>query len=103
MSQFVTLFAKETKFGLRYWASISTKTQEEGKKKPTYVSANISCNLSDDAKKIFKKNAVETSNDEVTMLRAELTDFWLKAIEGKDGEFVILFINRIKPAEKEDD
>lgn len=101
----MTLFAKEADFGVRYWASISTEKQSKNKKaKKQYVNASISATLSEDAKRIFKKNAEETKNEDVQMLRVEVKEFWLKAVEGRDGDFVVLFVNKIAlPKEEEDD
>lgn len=93
-----TIFVKKEDDKKRYWASISTKNDDG------YVSASIPCNLSAEAKEFMKTHAKKTKSDSVRQCQAILTDFWLKAVEGKESSFVILFINKMKePKTKEDD
>lgn len=93
-----TIFVKKAEDKKRYWASISTKT-EDG-----YVSASIPCTLSTEAKAFMKEHAKRTTNETVRQCPCEVTDFWLKAVQGKEGNFLIMFVNKAKePKAKDDD
>lgn len=81
-----------------YWASFSDKDKNE-----EYFSATIFVRLSNKAKDTFNENCTETSNDEVKMVYAKVTDAWLKPVPGKEHNTVVWFVNRMEPIEEEDE
>ena len=103
--QYLRIFSKKTDDYVRYWASVSTpKTDKDGNKTDKYMRANISLRLSDEAVKIFKDNAEKTKTKGIKQLNVKVTEAWLKAHEPKEGDpFVYLFVNKIVPAESEED
>lgn len=79
-----------------YWVSISD-TDKNGE----WISATIFARLSKDAIKVFKFVQEDTKNEDVTSAWVNVTDFWLKAVPGKDGTRVILFVNDMEPMTKD--
>lgn len=75
-----------------YWASVSD-TDKNGE----WISANIFVRMSKDAAKAFKFIAEETKNPDVTSAWVNVTECWLKAVPGKDGANIVLFVNDIEP------
>lgn len=77
-----------------YWASVSD-TDKNGE----WISATVFVRMSKDAAKVFKAVCEETKNEDVMSAWVNVTDSWLKAVPGKDGNRVVLFINDIEPIE----
>ena len=99
---FVNLFSKDAGEYTRYWASISTEKYDAKKKKGSgeYANASISVRLSKDAVEVFENHANKTKSKKIMGAAFELVDFWLEAVEPKEGEsFVRLFIADMKPKE----
>ena len=103
--QYLRIFSKKTDDYVRYWASVSTpKTDKDGNKTDKYMRANISLRLSDEAVKTFKDHAEKTKTKGIKQLNVKVMEAWLKAHEPKEGDpFVYLFVNKIVPAESEED
>lgn len=99
---FVNLFSKDMGDYTRYWASISTEKYDAKKKTGSgeYANASISVRLSKDAVEVFEDNATKTKSKKILGAAFVLEDFWLEAVEPKEGEsFVRLFIAKMKPRE----
>lgn len=86
------IFSKEGENGYpRYWANINNKNADG-----EYIQAPITVRLSKSAEATFKKVARKTKNKKILGGRFELTDCWLKAVEGADENFLILFVNEMR-------
>lgn len=100
MAQKMRIFKKERSVkkdgkkidGSYYWASVSD-TDKNGE----WISANIFVRMSKSAAKDFKSIAEETKNPDVTSAWVDVVDSWLKAVPGKDGANMVLFVNEIEP------
>lgn len=90
------IFGKDMGEYTKYWLSISTENKDGG-----YAQASIPARLSKEAVKVFEKSAVKTKTKKIKYATFETDDFWLKAVEGKDAEYVIVFINAMKEYVKE--
>lgn len=85
------IFGKKDENGRkRYWLSVRTRKERESE---DYVDATILCNLSKTSEEKFGQYARPTKSPDVMMIRAELTDWWFKAVELKDGPKAIVFVN----------
>ena len=108
MKQYFRIFGADEDDFVRYWASISTKIENEDEE-PEYISAPIMVRLSKDAEKVFKKNAVKTKTKGTKMCLIRSGDFWLKAVKIKNPKedqpktAVILFINQAEYVEEDDE
>lgn len=101
MKQYFRLFSKKGEDFTRYWASISTKTEDD-----EFVSANITVRMSKNAEKVYTDSAEKTKTKGIKTCVVESNDFWLKAVQPKDDDaqpFVILFINSCKILEKDEE
>lgn len=83
------LFIKKTDDAKRYWFSVGTKNTEG-----EYISAAITVRISNEAKEALKGKWIETKTKNIRKVRVEITDSWLSAVEGKDNNFVVLFVNK---------
>lgn len=108
MKQYMTVFRKETEDRTRFWVSVSTETvDKKGRRTGEYINANIPAYMSNEAYEASEGLWKPTKNDEIDRIHVQVTDAWLKAVEGRDENFVALFINHIdietedeKPASK---
>lgn len=99
---FVNLFSKDAGEFIRYWASISTEKYDAKKKKGSgeYANASIPVRLSKESIELFEENASKTKNKKILGGKFELDEFWLEAVEPKEGEpYVRLFIKSMTPKE----
>ncbi len=105
MEQIITIFANyaKDKDHPRYWVSVSNKGYKDGKETDEYVNANINATLTKAAKEYFEENSQTTKNEDVDMCTCRLKEGWLKAIEGKDENFVSLVCHELAAIEKKDD
>lgn len=86
------IFSKETEEGYqRFWTNINNKDADGD-----YIQAPISVRLSKKAEKSFKEVARKTKNKKILGGTFDIVDCWLKAVEGKDENYVVLFINDMK-------
>lgn len=80
----------------RYWISVRTRRTKDG---DDFIDASLPCNLSKEAEELFGQYCQATRSKDVYYLRSELTDWWFKAVETKDGKtFTVAFVNRISVA-----
>lgn len=102
MKQYIRLFCERGDEFDRYWASVSTEKTKEGKGTGEYITANISVRMSKDARDAFSGSAEKSKTKGIRHCRGK-ADGWLKAVEGKEGGFVVWFIDSFEPvkAEKE--
>ena len=101
MKQYMRIFRKETEDRTRYWVSVSAdRTDRKGNATGEYVSANMTAYLSEDAAERFDKICEQTKNDDICTARVKVTHAWLKPIEGKEENFMVLFINDFTVEEK---
>lgn len=107
MKQYFRIFGAEEDDFVRYWASISTKIENEDETE--YISAPIMARLSKDAEKVFKKNSEKTKTKGTKMCLMRSSDFWLKAVKIKNAKedqpktAVVLFINQAEYVEEDDE
>ena len=107
MKQYFRIFGAEEDDFTRYWASISTKIENEDETE--YVSAPIGVRLSKYAEKVFKKNSEKTQTEGTKMCLIRSSDFWLKAVKiknpkkGQPKTAVVLFINQAEYVEEDDE
>ena len=107
MKQFFRIFGASEDDFTKYWASISTKIENEDEQ-TEYVSAPIGVRLSKDAEKEFKNNSVKTKTKGTRMCLMRSSDFWLKAVklknpkENQPGTMVVIFINQAEAVEEDD-
>lgn len=103
MKQYVRLFSERGDEFDRYWASISTEISKDGKGTGDYITANISVRLSKEAKEAYNAAAVKSKTKGIKHCRGK-ADGWLKAVAGKESNFVVWFIDDFEPVKsKEDD
>lgn len=108
MKQYFRIFGAEEDDFTRYWASISTKIENEDEE-TEYISAPISVRLSKDAEKVFKKNSEKTKTKGTRMCLMRSGDFWLKAVKLKNPKddqpktMVVVFINQAEAVEEDDE
>lgn len=81
-----------------YWVSVSDQNKDD-----EWISATMFARLSNKAATLFDSISETTSNDDIRTAYIEVLDGWLKAVEGKEHNTVILFINNLKDADSEDD
>lgn len=106
MTQAMTIFKDGSGEYPRYWANITVQQDSEGKpgkKKAKYESAAISVSLSRKAAKFFNNVCEDTKNDDVKRAFVRADDFWLKAVKGKEENFIVLFINKLSEVKKSSD
>ena len=107
MKQYFRIFGEEGDEFTRYWASISTKIENEDETE--YISAPIGVRLSKDAEKVFKKNSEKTKTKGTRMCLMRSSDFWLKAVKLKNPKedqpktMVVMFINQAEAVEEDDE
>ena len=106
MKQYFRIFGAEEDDFVRYWASISTKIENEDDTE--YISAPIMVRLSKDAEKVFKKNSEKTKTKGTKMCLMRSGDFWLKAVKLKNPKedqpktAVVVFINQAEAVEEDE-
>lgn len=100
MEQIITLFGNYAEEHPHYWISVSNKGYADGKETDDYVSASVPAYVTQKAKEYFEENSKETKNKDVDMLTARLKDGWLKAVVGKDQNYIVLVINELTPIEQ---
>ena len=93
----VTVFGKKQDGKTRFWMSVHSKNKDNED-----VSASVTVSLSEKAKEVFLENMENTKNDEIKKLYVEITDAWLKAVKGKDENFAVLFVNKMRKAESKE-
>ena len=105
MEQILTVFANyaKDKDHPRYWVSVSNKGYKDGKETDEYINANLSASLTKDAKEFFDQYSQTTKNEDIDMCLCKLTDGWLKAVEGKEENYVILVCHKLALLEKKED
>lgn len=97
------LFGKKVDDRIRFWFVSNNKIEtKDGRTEDIAASMNVS--LSRDAEAYFKEHCAETKNKDIRKCFVEVADgdFWFKPVKGKDGNFVIVFINRMSEAKKEE-
>ncbi len=100
--QYLRLFCEKGDEYDRFWASVSTEKSKDGKGTGEYITANISARLSKEAREAFNKNAEKSKTRGIKHCRGK-ADGWLKAVEGKENNFVVFFIDSFEPVRDEDD
>lgn len=105
MEQIITIFANYAKDPdhPRYWVSVSNKGYKDGKETDEYISANLNASLTKDAIAFFKDHSQTTKNEDIDMCLCKLTNGWLKAVEGKEENYVILVCHKLEALEKKED
>lgn len=100
MEQIITLFGNYAEEHPRYWISVSNKGYADGKETDEYISASVPAYITQKAKEYFEENSKETKNKDVDMLTARLKDGWLKAVAGKEQNYIVLVVNELAPIEQ---
>lgn len=86
----------------RYWVSLSTeKMNKNGKGTGEYLKATMPVRMSKKAAETWDEYAIKTKNKEIRLGISHVTDCWLKVFEGKDDDYVGIFVNSL--CEQEDD
>ena len=99
---YTNIFCKDNGEFRRFWLSVSTEKYDSKKKRPTgeYAQATIPARLSEKAAACFEKHSKKTKSKGVSWGRFESEDFWLEAVEPKEGEpYVRVFVLDMEAAE----
>lgn len=104
MEQIITLFGNfENDAKPRFWANISNKGYKNGKETDEYIQASIPVNMTTTAAEFFKDHAKETKNADVDICVCRLKNGWLKAVEGKEDNYLVLVCHELAELEKKED
>ena len=104
MEQIITLFGNfEDGAKPRFWANISNKGYKNGKETDDYIQASIPVNLTTAAAEFFKVHSKKTKNADVDICVCRLKNGWLKAVEGKDSNYLVLVCHELAELEKKED
>lgn len=99
---FMRKVGKGKKAFTRFSVTVSRK-DEDG----DYINATLFANLSDEAKQAIRDEecGAIVKGEGYSYVDCAITDGWLSAREGKNGDYnmVVLFINTLEPREDEDE
>ena len=87
----------------RFWANIPDKGYKNGKETDDYIQASIPVNLTGNAAEFFKDHSKETKNADVDICVCRLKNGWLKAVEGKEDNYLVLVCHELAEVEKKEE
>ena len=102
ITKFLKMIGAENDAKPRFWANISNKGYKNGKETDEYIQASIPVNMTGNAAEFFKDHAKQTKNTDVDICVCRLKNGWLKAVEGKEDNYLVLVCHELAEIEKKE-